>query len=164
MILPVFSTGGRSLCFPEDSWCCPSLVISSFEGWWWWGVCIPPSLLFLPSLISLLGGRKQGDKCCPTRLQGHLGCQEETGKLFMVVIWSELQQGRVFKFILLLDDHFHPFGSSHSYFLTQLTRPRVCSGSGKASDSQRAFSLVNMEQHKERTLCYLVAVAGAWAW
>lgn len=160
MIVPFFSTGGRSLCFPEVSWCFPSLVFSSFGGWWWWGVCIPPSLLFLPSLIILFRGRKPGWQVLPHQTAGSFGVPRRKPGCCSLVIWSEPQQGRVFTFILMLDDHFHPFCSSHFSFLTQLMRPTVCSESGKASDSQRASSLGNMEQHKHRILCKFLAGAG----
>lgn len=95
MILPLFSTGGRSLCFPEDSWCCPSLVISSFEGWWWWGVCIPPSLHFLPSLISLLGGRKAGWQVLSHQTAGSSGVPRRNWEAARGgdLIWASAGQG-----------------------------------------------------------------------
>lgn len=144
--VPLFSMGGRSLCFLDDSQCLPCLVFLSLgDGDDEWCVqgglyssSAPRSSSFPQS--AHLGGRKPGWWVLPHQTRycarSFRVLRRKLGRCNVVVTWSEPQQGRMF--VLLLDGHFHHFCSSHFSFLMQLMRPIVCSESGKESDPLRA--------------------------
>lgn len=94
------------------------------------------SLLFSPSPVCPLCGRKPGNECYPTRggtVKGHLGSSEENGGDLTqwIFIWALARGVCVCVFISMLDGHFHYFSSSNFSFLMPLMRHIVCSGSGK---------------------------------
>lgn len=92
---PSFLHRWKKTLFPWGQPMCSSLLISSFEGWWWWGVFIPLSLLFLPSLISLLGGRRAGWQVLSHQTPGSSGVPRRNWEAAHggYLIWASAGQG-----------------------------------------------------------------------